>query len=339
MSDAYRHCSACRARRVSRAASGDAGRADHDHGSLGCAARQVGAARGTAHASSTRAGRWPARYSDWTSPARMSMNTGLVWDTGDADMTARPLAGSLVRAPWIAAPTGQLMLTMFDGTGRARRGRSAPCAGAVAGALRGPRAHAGGRLRDRVLSTQGRGGWPARAGGRRPCRRAAEDRRLQPAAARRPRAGIRRGVSRGRRAGTAGRDADVRVLAGPVRNHAASSRRRAARRGRGGDVQARGARRRARNTGCSPASWPSRSRARRQRPARARERERRARHQPVRERRAGGHTRAAPRDRRHAGDHGGIDGDICAQRQLVPPLRERKLRAGGADLGYQQSHR
>jgi glutamine synthetase len=44
--------------------------------------------------------------------------TGLVWDTGDADMCARPIAGTLVRAPWLAAPTGQLMLTMFDGQGR-----------------------------------------------------------------------------------------------------------------------------------------------------------------------------------------------------------------------------
>ena len=44
-------------------------------------------------------------------------DTGLVWDTGDADMTARPLAGTLVRAPWIAAPTGQVLLTMFDGRG------------------------------------------------------------------------------------------------------------------------------------------------------------------------------------------------------------------------------
>ena len=44
-------------------------------------------------------------------------DTGLVWDTGDADMCARPLAGTLVRAPWLAAPTGQLMLTMFDGKG------------------------------------------------------------------------------------------------------------------------------------------------------------------------------------------------------------------------------
>jgi glutamine synthetase len=43
--------------------------------------------------------------------------TGLVWDTGDADMCARPLAGTLVAAPWLAAPTGQLMLTMFNAKG------------------------------------------------------------------------------------------------------------------------------------------------------------------------------------------------------------------------------
>ena len=43
--------------------------------------------------------------------------TGLVWDTGDADMTARPISRTLVRAPWIAAATGQVMLTMFDGRG------------------------------------------------------------------------------------------------------------------------------------------------------------------------------------------------------------------------------
>jgi glutamine synthetase len=39
--------------------------------------------------------------------------TGLVWDTGDADMVCRPVSRTLVRAPWLAAPTGQLMLTMF----------------------------------------------------------------------------------------------------------------------------------------------------------------------------------------------------------------------------------
>ena len=43
--------------------------------------------------------------------------TGLVWDTGDADMTARPVAGTLQPAPWIAAPTGQVMLTLFDAGG------------------------------------------------------------------------------------------------------------------------------------------------------------------------------------------------------------------------------
>lgn len=44
-------------------------------------------------------------------------DTGLVWDTGDADMCARPIAGTLVRAPWLSAPTGQLLLTMFDAHG------------------------------------------------------------------------------------------------------------------------------------------------------------------------------------------------------------------------------
>jgi glutamine synthetase len=44
--------------------------------------------------------------------------TGLVWDTGDADMCARPIGGTLKRSPWLQAPTGQLMLTLFDGQGQ-----------------------------------------------------------------------------------------------------------------------------------------------------------------------------------------------------------------------------
>ena len=44
--------------------------------------------------------------------------TGLVWDTGDADMCARPIAGTLKRSSWLPAPTGQLMLTLFDGQGQ-----------------------------------------------------------------------------------------------------------------------------------------------------------------------------------------------------------------------------
>ena len=66
-------------------------------------------------------------------------DTGLVWDTGDADMTARPIARTLKRAPWLAAPTGQLMLTMFDGAGPAGRRGSAPRAGARGGAVRAHR--------------------------------------------------------------------------------------------------------------------------------------------------------------------------------------------------------
>jgi glutamine synthetase len=44
--------------------------------------------------------------------------TGLVWDTGDADMICRPVAKSLVRTPWLAQPTAQVLMTMCapDGT-------------------------------------------------------------------------------------------------------------------------------------------------------------------------------------------------------------------------------
>jgi glutamine synthetase len=43
--------------------------------------------------------------------------TGLVWDTGDADMLARPVAGTLTPVTWLPVPTGQLMLTMFESDG------------------------------------------------------------------------------------------------------------------------------------------------------------------------------------------------------------------------------
>jgi glutamine synthetase len=73
-------------------------------------------------------------------------DTGLVWDTGDADMTARPIARTLTRAPWLATPTGQLMLTMFDGAGHPAAGGSAPRTGACRRALRARRHHARRRL-------------------------------------------------------------------------------------------------------------------------------------------------------------------------------------------------
>lgn len=44
--------------------------------------------------------------------------TGLVWDTGDADLVCRPVPGTLRRAPWLDRPTGQLMLSMYLPDGR-----------------------------------------------------------------------------------------------------------------------------------------------------------------------------------------------------------------------------
>jgi glutamine synthetase len=44
--------------------------------------------------------------------------TGLVWSAGDADQCCRPVAGTLVRAPWLRRPTAQVLGTLFglDGT-------------------------------------------------------------------------------------------------------------------------------------------------------------------------------------------------------------------------------
>lgn len=39
--------------------------------------------------------------------------TGLVWDTGDADLLCRPVDGTLSRVPWLQRPTAQLMLSMY----------------------------------------------------------------------------------------------------------------------------------------------------------------------------------------------------------------------------------
>ena len=40
--------------------------------------------------------------------------TGLVWDTGDADLICRPVPGTLARAPWLERPTAQVMLSMYE---------------------------------------------------------------------------------------------------------------------------------------------------------------------------------------------------------------------------------
>jgi glutamine synthetase len=42
------------------------------------------------------------------------IETGLVWDDGDADRLLRPVPGTLVRAPWLAPATGQVLVTMNE---------------------------------------------------------------------------------------------------------------------------------------------------------------------------------------------------------------------------------
>jgi len=44
--------------------------------------------------------------------------TGLVWQSGDADLVCHPVPGTLLPSPWLAKPTGQLMLTMHHEDGR-----------------------------------------------------------------------------------------------------------------------------------------------------------------------------------------------------------------------------
>lgn len=43
--------------------------------------------------------------------------TGLVWQTGDADLICRPVPGSLALAPWLTRPTAQVMLSMYQTSG------------------------------------------------------------------------------------------------------------------------------------------------------------------------------------------------------------------------------
>ena len=44
--------------------------------------------------------------------------TGLVWDIGDADKLAWPIAGTLKRAGWMGVPTAQLLLSLWELDGR-----------------------------------------------------------------------------------------------------------------------------------------------------------------------------------------------------------------------------
>ncbi len=138
-------------------------------------------------------------------------------------MTARPIARTLTRSPWLATPTGQLMLTMFDGEGRP--------------AAADPR-HALVRVVERFLRSgitpvvacelefyllkEGAGGVLTPAGGGRASERQKIDayslQRLDDLAPL-----FNDVYAAAVLAGPARRDADVRILAGAVRDHVASS--------------------------------------------------------------------------------------------------------------------
>ena len=45
-------------------------------------------------------------------------DTGLVWAEGDSDRTARPVPGTLVRAPWLGTDIAQVMLSLHERDGR-----------------------------------------------------------------------------------------------------------------------------------------------------------------------------------------------------------------------------
>lgn len=44
--------------------------------------------------------------------------TGLAWEVGDADKICRPVPGTLTRASWLAQPTAQLLLSMYEADGQ-----------------------------------------------------------------------------------------------------------------------------------------------------------------------------------------------------------------------------
>ena len=46
------------------------------------------------------------------------VETGLVWEVGDADRLCRPVAVMLTPAPWLARPAAQVLASMFELDGR-----------------------------------------------------------------------------------------------------------------------------------------------------------------------------------------------------------------------------
>ncbi len=60
----------------------------------------------------------PSSIAALTADGDDAQHSGLLWEIGDMDCIAWPLPGTLVRAPWLATPTAQVLL-MFDPVGGA----------------------------------------------------------------------------------------------------------------------------------------------------------------------------------------------------------------------------
>lgn len=92
--------------------------------------------------------------------------TGLVWETGDADLLCRPVPGTLRPAPWLARPTAQVMMSMYTLAGEpaAADPRHALARAVARLAARGFRAVLAVELEFYLLAPSG-GASPAPSGG------------------------------------------------------------------------------------------------------------------------------------------------------------------------------
>jgi glutamine synthetase len=91
--------------------------------------------------------------------------TGLVWETGDADLLCRPVPGTLHPAPWLARPTAQVMMSMYSLAGEPAPADPRHALARVVSRLaaRGLRAVLAVELEFHVFAPQGGDGMPGPA--------------------------------------------------------------------------------------------------------------------------------------------------------------------------------
>jgi len=82
--------------------------------------------------------------------------TGLVWDKGDEDKLAWPIVGTLKRAPWMARPSAQVLLSLYDLDGSPYVADPRHVLAQVVERLKGRRLHGRGRRRTGILHRRSR---------------------------------------------------------------------------------------------------------------------------------------------------------------------------------------